>query len=342
MNRILAIPLLVLVACAPVESPDAPRSESASPEATQVVHDPLPSWNEGASKKAILDFVDAVTDPSGPDFVPVEDRVATFDNDGTLWVEYPIYTQLVFALDRLKELAPQHPEWETTQPFKAALAGDMKTVGASGMKGLMEIVMATHAGMTATEFAEEAGTWLRSTEQPKFKRPYGECTYLPQVELLEYLRANGFTTFIVSGGGIAFMRPISREAYGIPPHQVVGSSIVSEYQVKDGKPEIVRMPKIDFIDDKEGKPVGIYGHIGQRPILAFGNSDSDMQMIEYTTGGDGLRLGLFVHHTDAEREYAYDRDSHVGTLDKALDVAASKGWIIVDMKEDWKTIFSSE
>jgi phosphoserine phosphatase len=336
---VLAITGLVMVvgvlapACAPTPQTGGSQTTETEPS------DPLPSWNDGTAKQALIQFVEDVTQQGGPHYVPPARRIATFDNDGTLWVEYPVYTQLSFAFERVKELAPQHPEWKTTQPFKALLEGDMKTVGASGMKGLMEIVMATHAGMTATEFAEEAGTWLRTTEHPKFKRPYVECIYQPQVELLEYLRANDFTTFIVSGGGIAFMRPISEEAYGIPPWQVVGSSIVSEFQIKDGKPEIVRMPKIDFIDDKEGKPVGIYEHIGLRPILAFGNSDSDMQMIEYTLGGEGRRLGLFVHHTDGDREFAYDRESHVGTLDKALDQAAAKGWIIVDMKQDWKTIF---
>jgi phosphoglycolate phosphatase-like HAD superfamily hydrolase len=307
--------------------------------ATAQVSDPLPSWNDGKAKQTLMQFVEDVTQEGGPHYVPPEARIATFDNDGTLWVEYPMYTQVLFAFDRVKELAPKHPEWKTKQPFKALLEGDMKTVGASGMQGLMEIVLATHSGMTATEFAEEAGTWLRTTEHPKFKRPYVEAVYQPQLELLEYLRANGFKTFIVSGGGIAFMRPITQEAYGIPPEQVVGSSVVSEFQVKDGKPEFVRLPKIGFINDKAGKPVGIDQHIGRRPILAFGNSDSDMQMIEYTTAGEGRRLGLFVHHTDAEREFAYDRKSHVGTLDQALDQAASRGWIIVDMKNDWKTVF---
>jgi phosphoglycolate phosphatase-like HAD superfamily hydrolase len=307
--------------------------------ATAQAGDPLPSWNEGKAKQTLVQFVEDVTKEGGPHYVPPAERIATFDNDGTLWVEYPIYTQVLFAFDRVKKMAPQHPEWKTKQPFKALLEGDMKTVGASGMQGLMEIVMATHAGMTATAFADEAGTWLRTTPHPRFKRPYARCIYQPQLDLLEYLRGNGFKTFIVSGGGIAFMRPISEEAYGIPPEQVVGSSVVSEFQVKDGKAEIVRLPKIGFIDDKAGKPVGIYEHIGRRPILAFGNSDSDIQMIEYTTMGEGRRLGLFLHHTDAGREFAYDRKSHVGTLDKALDEAAAKGWIIVDMKKDWKTVF---
>jgi phosphoglycolate phosphatase-like HAD superfamily hydrolase len=301
--------------------------------------DPLTSWNEGPAKKAILDFVAAVTDQNSKDYVEPSDRIATFDNDGTLWVEYPIYTQALFAFDRVKALAPQHPEWKTRQPFKGVLEDDMKAVGASGMKGLMEIVMATHSGMSAAEFEQEVSNWLASTKQTKFDRLYTELVYQPQLELLAYLRANGFKTFIVSGGGIAFMRPISEKTYGIPPEQVVGSSVVAEFQMKDGKPALVRMPKIDFINDKAGKPVGIYQHIGRRPILAFGNSDSDMQMIEYTMAGEGRRLGLFVHHTDADREYAYDRKSHVGTLDKALDQADANGWVIVDMKKDWKSVF---
>jgi phosphoglycolate phosphatase-like HAD superfamily hydrolase len=304
-----------------------------------VAKDLLPSWNDGPTKNRILEFVAAITDKTSKDYVEPAERIAVFDNDGTLWVEYPMYTQVLFAFERVKELAPQHPEWKTTQPFKALLEGDMKTVGASGMKGLMEIVMATHSGMTAAEFEQEVSTWLATTKQKKFDRLYTELVYQPQLELLDYLRANGFETFIVSGGGIAFMRPNSEKIYGIPPEQVVGSSVVAKFQVKDGKPALVRMPKIDFINDKAGKPVGIYNHIGRRPILAFGNSDSDMQMIEYTMAGEGRRLGLFVHHTDADREYAYDRKSHVGTLDKALDQAAANGWMIVDMKKDWKQVF---
>jgi phosphoglycolate phosphatase-like HAD superfamily hydrolase len=301
--------------------------------------DPLPSWNDGVAKESILYFVNTVTDKSSKDYVEPAERIATFDNDGTLWVESPMYTQILFAFERVKKLAPQHPEWKTKQPFKALLAGDMKTVGASGAKGIMEILMATHSGMTAEEFEQEASNWLATTKHPKFDRLYSESIYQPQLELLAYLRANGFKTFICSGGGIAFMRPISEKAYGIPPEQVIGSSIVAEFQLKDGKPALVRMPKLNFLNDKAGKPVGIYQHIGRRPILAFGNSDADMQMIEYTMAGKGPRLGLFVHHTDAKREYAYDRKSHVGTLDKALDRAAAEGWIIVDMKKDWNAIF---
>jgi phosphoserine phosphatase len=300
---------------------------------------PLPSWNDGSTKKAILEFVAAVTDKSGKDYVKPADRIATFDNDGTLWVEQPIYTQVTFIFDRVKELAPQHPEWKTTQPFKALLEGDMKTVAASGEKGILQMGMATHAGMTADEFTAIASNWIKAAKHPRFKRLYTECVYQPQLELMSYLRASGFQVFIVSGGGIEFMRPWTAEVYGIPPAQVVGSSIVTEFQIKDGKPVLVRQPKINFVDDKAGKPVGIYQHIGQRPILAFGNSDGDMQMIQYTMAGEGRRMGLFVHHTDAEREYAYDRKSHVGTLDKALDQANANGWIIVDMKKDWNAIF---
>jgi phosphoserine phosphatase len=301
--------------------------------------DALASWNAGPAKKAIVEFIAAVTDKNGTDFVEPAERIAVFDHDGTLWLEYPMYTQVLFAFDRVKKLAPQHPEWKTTQPFQAVLEGDMKTIGDSGMKGLMELIMATHSGMTAAEFEKTVLDWLGNTRQDRFKRLYPELIYQPQLELMAYLRANGFKTFIVSGGGIAFMRPITEKAYGIPPEQVVGSSVVAEFQDRDGKPVLVRQPKIDFINDKAGKPVGIYQHIGRRPILAFGNSDSDMQMIEYTKAGEGRRLGLFVHHTDAEREYAYDRKSHVGTLDKALDQAAAKDWIIVSMKDDWKQVF---
>jgi len=301
--------------------------------------DALPSWNEGSAKAAILDFVRAVTDKNGEDFVEPAERIAVFDNDGTLWVEQPIYTQITFMFDRVKELAPQHPEWKTTQPFKALLEGDMKTVAASGKKGILEFATATHTGMTADQFTEHVTEWVATAKHPKFNRLYTELVYQPQLELMAYLRHNGFKVFIVSGGGIEFMRPWTERVYGIPPEQVVGSSVKTEFQVKDGKPVLVRIPKLNFLDDKAGKPVGIHEHIGRRPILTFGNSDGDLQMIQYTKAGDGLRLGLFVHHTDAEREYAYDRESHVGTLDKVLDMASENDWIIVDMKKDWKAVF---
>jgi phosphoserine phosphatase len=303
--------------------------------------DPLALWNDGPAKKAILEFVAAVTDKNSKDYVKPADRIATFDNDGTLWIEYPMYTQVLFAFDRVKVLAPQHPEWKTRQPFKGVLEGDTKAVDATGVKGLMEIILATHSGMTAAEFEQEVSNWLAITKQSRFKRLYTKLVYQPQLELLTYLRANGFKTFIVSGGGIAFIRSISKKTYGIPPEQVIGSSVVVELQVRNGKSVLVRTPKINFINDKAAKPVAIYQHIGRRPILAFGNSDGDMHMIEYTTGGEGRRLGLFVHHTDADREFSYDRKSRVGKLDKALDQADANGWIIVSMEKDWKEVFSS-
>ncbi|WP_346915347.1 HAD family hydrolase [uncultured Roseibium sp.] len=301
--------------------------------------DPLPSWNDGANKQAIIGFVEAVTKPDGPDFVAPGDRIATFDNDGTLWVEHPMYTQLAFALDRVKALAPQHPEWKTTQPFQAVLEGDMEALGKSGMKGLMEIIGVTHAVMSTAEFEKITSDWIATAKHPKFDKLYTALVYQPMLELMDYLRANGFKTFIVSGGGIEFMRPWTEKIYGIPPEQVVGSSIVVEYKVIDGVPALMRSPKIAFIDDKEGKPVGILTHIGKRPIAAFGNSDGDYQMLQYTTTGPGKRLGMFVHHDDAEREYAYDRKTHFGMLDKGLDDASKEGWHIISMKNDWKQIF---
>lgn len=303
--------------------------------------DPLPSWADGPTRTAIIDFVQAVTEEGGADYVPPAERIATFDNDGTLWVEYPLYTQFLFGFDRVKELAPQHPEWQTTQPFKAVLEDDLAGVAATGVQGLMDVSLATHAGMTAEAFSELAHDWITTTLHPRFDRPFVECVYQPQLELLAYLRANGFKTFISSGGGMAFMRPITEEAYGIPPEQVVGSSVVAAYEIVDGEPTLVRKPEINFINDKADKPVGIYQHIGRRPILAFGNSEGDRQMIEFTTAGGGRRLGLFLHHTDAEREYAYDREGHIGVLNQSLDQAEEKGWIIVDMKNDWKTVFPS-
>jgi haloacid dehalogenase-like hydrolase len=304
--------------------------------------DPLPSWNDVASKKAIVDFVAKVTKEGGADFVPVAERVATFDNDGTLWCEHPMYTQLVFALDRVKALAPQHPEWKDKQPFKAVLDGDLKALAESGERGLVELGMASHAGMTTEEFEKIVKDWLATAKHPRFKRPYTECVYQPMLELLAYLRANGFKTFIVSGGGVEFMRPFTDKVYGVPPEQVVGSSIKTKYELRDGKPVLMRLPDINFIDDKTGKPIGINSHIGRRPVMAFGNSDGDFEMLEWTTSGPGPRFGLIVHHTDAEREYAYDRKAHFGKLDKGLDEAPKRGWVVVDMKNDWKTIFPAK
>jgi len=300
----------------------------------------LPSWNEGATKQSILDFVAAVTGEGSPDFVPPAERIATFDNDGTLWVEHPMYTQLVFVLDRVKALAPQHPEWKDTQPFKAALEGDMKTLAASGEHGLLALVLATHSGMTVNEFEKIVLDWIATARDPRFKRPYTELAYLPMIELLGFLRASGFKTFIVSGGGIEFMRPWTERVYGVPPEQVVGSSIKTKFQMRDGRPELFRTAELNFIDDNVGKPVGINEYIGRRPIAAFGNSDGDLEMLQWTTMAGGRRLGLIVHHTDAEREYAYDRDTSFGRLDKALDAAALNKWTVVDMKNDWKRIFA--
>jgi len=300
----------------------------------------LPSWNEGATKQSILDFVAAVTGEGSPDFVPPAERIATFDNDGTLWVEHPMYTQLVFVLDRVKALAPQHPEWKDTQPFKAALEGDMKTLTASGEHGLLTLVLATHSGMTVNEFEKIVLDWIATARDPRFKRPYTELAYLPMIELQGFLRASGFKTFIVSGGGIEFMRPWTERVYGVPPEQVVGSSIKTKYQMRDGRPELFRTAELNFIDDNVGKPVGINEYIGRRPIAAFGNSDGDLEMLQWTTMAGGRRLGLIVHHTDAEREYAYDRDTSFGRLDKALDAAALNKWTVVDMKNDWKRIFA--
>jgi phosphoglycolate phosphatase-like HAD superfamily hydrolase len=311
---------------------------SVRPAAAQT--DPLPSWNDTAAKKNIESFVERVTKDGGPDFVPPDARIATFDNDGTLWVEQPMYVQFAFVFARVKALAPKHPEWKTTQPFKAVLEGDMKTVAASGEKGLMQMGMATHAGMTVEQFQKIVSDWLDTATDPKFHKPYTQCIYQPMVELLTYLRANGFKTYIVSGGGIEFMRPWVEKAYGIPPEQVVGSSIKTQFEIIDGKPDLVRLPEINFIDDGPGKPVGINQYIGRRPILAFGNSDGDQQMLEWTAAGPGPSLMLLVHHTDAVREYAYDRKSSVGKLDKALDEATAKGWTVVSMKDDWKQIFA--
>lgn len=302
--------------------------------------DPLVSWNDGAAKNAINDFVARVTKEGGPDFVPVEQRIATFDNDGTLWCEQPVYFQFAFALDRIKVLAPKHPEWKTRQPFRALFEGDMKALAASGEKGLVAIMAATHAGMTTEEFSSIVGDWIDSEQHPRFNRRYIEMIYQPMLELLAYLRANEFKTFIVSGGGIEFMRPWTERVYGIPPEQIVGSSGEAKFQMEpDGKPVLMKLAKVEFVDDGPGKPVGINRFIGRRPILAFGNSDGDLQMLQWAAAGTGSSFMGLVHHTDAGREWAYDRHSHVGRLDRALDEANEKGWTIVDMKRDWKRIF---
>ena len=314
-------------------------SHPADHEQTAAVNDPLAAWNEGDAKQAILDFVATVTDPASPDFVPEAERIATFDNDGNLWAEKPVYFQLLFAIDRVKALAPEHPEWKGQQPFKSVLEDDMESLLAQGEHGLIQLVMATHAGMTTEEFERTVSEWLDSARHPTTGRPFTEMVYQPMLEVLDHLRANGFKTFIVSGGGIEFMRPWTEKVYGIPPEQVIGSSIKTAYEVRDGEPVLMRLPEMNFIDDKEGKPVGINSHIGRRPIAAFGNSDGDFQMLEWTTSGEGARLGVLIHHTDTEREWAYDRESHIGRLDRGLDEAEARGWTVVSMKDDWRRIF---
>ena len=302
--------------------------------------DPLPSWNAGTAKARIVAFVQAVTEPGGKDFVSPADRIAVFDNDGTLWSEQPMYFQLAFALDRVKAMAPKHPEWKTKQPFKAAIDGDMKTLAAAGERGLLELVAASHAGLTTDEFAAVVKDWLATARHPKFNRPYTELTFAPMVELLAYLRANGFQTWIVSGGGIEFMRVFAEQAYGVPPQQMIGSSLELKYELRNGQPVLVQQPKVAFIDDKAGKPVGIHKAIGKRPIAAFGNSDGDFQMLEWTTSAPGARLGVLVHHDDGEREFAYDRKSPFGRLDRGLDEASARGWTLVSMKNDWKRVYA--
>jgi len=313
----------------------------------QARDDNLRSWNDGPTKRAIIEFVRTTTDKSSPDYIPPGARIATFDNDGTLWAEQPMYVQALFAFDRVKALAPQHPEWRTQEPFASVLKGDLKGALAGGDKALLEIVMATHAGMTTDEFQQIVKDWISTAKNPVTKRPVLEMVYQPMVELLAYLRAHDYKTFIVSGGGIEFMRPWAEQAYGVPPEQVVGSSIRTKFDVRDGKAVLVRLPELNFIDDREGKPVGINQHIGHRPVAAFGNSDGDQQMLEYATSGSGKRFAMLVLHDDAKREFAYGPasglpESHVGTFTQSLyDEAKQRGWIIISMKDDWKQVFPS-
>jgi phosphoserine phosphatase len=304
--------------------------------------DPLPSWNEGPSKASILRFLEAVTAEGSAAFVPPMDRIAVFDNDGTLWSEKPFYFQLIFALERVKTLAPEHPEWWEQQPFQAVLAGNTGEVLAGGLKALVEIVLATHAGTTSEEFERIVLDWVASARHPRTGHLYTEMVYQPMLELLDTLQAHGFRNYIVSGGGIEFMRAWVEEVYGIPPEQVIGSSIETRFEVRDGGPVLVRLPKVDFVDDNEGKPVGIQKFIGRRPLLAFGNSDGDLQMLQWTAAADGPRFLGLVHHTDPEREWAYDRESPVGRLDRALDEAREKGWTVVDMAREWRVVYPWE
>ena len=326
MRRMRVIALATLAALAVTAAARAP--------------DPLPSWNDGAAKKAILQFVARVTQEGSPDFVPPAERIAVFDNDGTLWAEQPMYFQGFFVLDRVKALAPQHPQWKTKEPFASLLKGDMKGVAAAGEKGAVELLAATHTGMTTEEFTRTVSDWIATARHPGTGKLYTEMVYQPMLELLAYLRANGFKTFIVSGGGIDFMRPWTERVYGIPPEQVVGSSVKTRFEMRGNTPVLVKLPEIDLNDDKEGKPIGIHSRIGRRPIAAFGNSDGDLAMLQWTAAGAGPHFCLYVHHTDAQREWAYDRASHIGRLDKGLDEAKARGWTVVSMRDDWKTIFA--
>jgi phosphoserine phosphatase len=310
-----------------------------TPSGKSELSDPLPSWIKGSAKQAILDFVQDVTNPTCDCFVAVPDRIAVFDNDGNLWSEQPAYFQLYFAWDRVREMAPLHPEWSTQQPFQSILEDDLETFMSFGEFGILEVVMATHAGNTTEEFEESVKQWLLRARHPRFDRPFTELVYQPMLELISYLQANDFKTFIVSGGGIEFMRPWVEEVYGIPRDQVVGSSIKTEFVMFEGEAQIRRLPELDFIDDKAGKPVGIHKFIGRKPIFCSGNSDGDLQMMQYTDSGEGSRFMLYLHHTDAEREWAYDRESPIGRLDKGLDEALEKGWTVIDMKDDWKVIY---
>ena len=340
LRRVWFLVLIVAAGCG-AEPGAVAREQATAPRGTPQA-DPLPSWNDGAAKAAIVDFVGRVTRDGGPEFVAPGERIATFDNDGTLWGEQPVYVQFAFALDRVKALAPKHPEWTQKQPFKGVLEGDAKAVAASGEHGLLEIMAATHAGNTTEEFSRIVADWIDTARHPKSNRKYTEMVYQPMLELLAYLRANGFKTFIVSGGGVEFMRPWVERVYGIPPEQVVGSRAKVKYELRDGTPVLMRLAEVDLVDDKAGKPVGIHQVIGRRPIAAFGNSDGDFEMLEWTTARPGPHFGLIVHHTDAEREWAYDRSSHIGPLARGLDEAPKRGWIVADMKQDWKVIHPFE
>ena len=333
----LLVVLSLVAACGGPPTANAP-APAAQPQPAPAA-DPLPSWNETASKKAIVAFVGRVTKEGGPDFVTPAERIATFDNDGTLWSEKPVPFQLMFALDRVKAMAPQHPEWKSKPPFAVVLKGDMAGLAATGEKGMLGIVAATHTGMTTDEFTQAVQDWITTAKHPKTGRLYTDMVYQPMLELLSYLRANGFKTFIVSGGGVEFMRPWTERVYGIPPEQVVGSAGKMKLEVRDGKPVLIKLPELDFVDDKEGKPVGIQSRIGRRPIAAFGNSDGDMQMLEWATAGSGARFALFVHHDDAAREFAYDRADKLQQFNKGWDEAVAKGWTVVSMKDDWNVIY---
>lgn len=332
---LLAMGVVLLASCNALQTASIPNAATAS----GIGAEPLPSWNEGAAKRAITDFVGRVTREGGPDYVPPAERIATFDNDGTLWSEKPLPFQLLFAFDRVKALAPAHPEWQKQPAFKAALMGDLAGVAASGEKGIISLLAATHTGMTTEEFSRSVNEWITTARDPRTGRLYSELVYQPMLELLAYLRANGFKTFIVSGGGVEFMRPWAERVYGVPPEQVVGSAGKLKLEMREGKPVLIKLAEIDLIDDKEGKPVGIQSRIGRRPIAAFGNSDGDLQMLEWAAAGSGARFMLFVHHDDAGREFAYDRADKLQQFDKGWDAALARGWTVVSMKDDWKVIY---
>ncbi|HEX5107838.1 MAG TPA: HAD family hydrolase [Vicinamibacterales bacterium] len=317
---------------------DASRTTAGS-QSNGPAADALRSWNDGAARRAIVEFVGRVTREGGSDFVPPSERIATFDNDGTLWAEKPVPFQLLFAFDRVRALAPQHPEWKTKEPFASLLRGDMAGVAASGERGVLQIIAATHAGMTTEEFTASVQQWIATARHPQTGRLFTEMVYQPMLELLGYLRANGFKTFIVSGGGIEFMRPWVERVYGIPPEQVIGSSGKLKLETRDGRPVLIKLAEIDLFDDKEGKPVGIQSRIGRRPIAAFGNSDGDLQMLQWATAGPGLRFALFVHHDDASREFAYDRADRLQKFSVGWDEALARGWTVVSMRQDWNAVF---
>lgn len=342
MRRVALTALtLFLLSCAGSQTPEVEEARAGAE--AESAPDPLPSWNDTVTKAKIIDFVRAVTDPDDPAFVEPELRIAAFDHDGTLWVEQPLYAEMAFALYRVKDLAQVHPEWKTQEPFRAVLEGDKQALIAAGHRGLVEIIVASHTGMSTTLFDTIVKEWIRDARHPDFEVPYTELIYEPQLELMRYLESNGFRNFIVSGGSVEFMRAFTQDAYGVPPEQVVGSSIETRYEVQGQKPSLLRLQQIDFVNDKAGKPVGIHQRVGRQPIFAFGNSDGDFEMLQWTTlGSGGARLGLILHHDDAEREYAYDRASRIGTLDRALDAADQAGWVVVSMKKDWKTVFPEE
>lgn len=336
ISRHVLIPILVFLVAISLSSCGP---QAVQPEGQAEISDPLPSWNNGIAKQSILDFVSETTDPESGTFIPLSERIVVFDNDGTLWSEQPYYFQLQFAIDRIRQLAPGHPEWKNQQPFKAVLEDDITAIMESGVPGLLQLVIASHTGMNAMEFKAIVRDWISTARHPKTGKLYREMVYQPMLEVLDHLRENGFKTYIVSGGGTDFIRPWAEDVYGVPPEQVIGSTIKTEFTMVDGNPEIIRLGEISVINDKEAKPLEIEKIIGKRPVAAFGNSDGDLQMLQWTAAGEGKRLLVYIHHTDAEREWAYDRDSHVGKFDKGLDEAAARTWTVVDMKKDWKFIY---